>query len=105
MNEVSMPWTKREIIDAMIAEYRPFQFEDTHTWPFFIQVSALRRLALSEKAPLGFGQGLAERLQQRGQITELEDTIVARLGRVLAALRDGRDPNVAYDTPLRGEMH
>ena len=46
MDESDIPWTKREIIDAMLAEYRPYQFGDELTWAFYIQVKALSRLAL-----------------------------------------------------------
>jgi hypothetical protein len=106
MDESALPWTKREIIDAMLAEYRPYQFGDELTWAFYIQVKALSRLALSKKAPKGFGEDdLAQRLQQHRPITEIEDAVFTRLGRILMALHEGRDPDAAYDMPLRDEMH
>jgi hypothetical protein len=102
---MQLPWPKSEIIDAMIAEYRPVCSDDPGSWAIFTQVRALQRLALSERAPRGFGGGLAERLQDGRGPTSLEDALFARLARVWEALRDGRDPNVAYEEPLRGQMH
>jgi hypothetical protein len=104
-DENILPWTKRESIEAMTAEYRPFQYEDMGTWSFSMQVSALCWLALGKKSPAGFAHGLADCLTRGIPFTALEDAVFARLGRVLAALCDGRDPDTAYDVPLRGEMH
>jgi hypothetical protein len=101
MDESDIPWSKHEIIDAMLSEYRPFRAEDMETGAFYIQLRALLRLAFSAKAPEGFGQDLGTRLLQREPITELEDAVFLRLGRVFEALRDGRDPDAAYDTTRR----
>jgi hypothetical protein len=97
MDEGDIPWTKHEIIDAMLSEYRPFRAEDMETWAFYTQMRVLLQLALSAKAPVGFGQDLGIRLLRRQPITELEDAVFLRLGLVFEALRDGRDPDVAYD--------
>jgi hypothetical protein len=97
-----LPWTKREIIDALIAEYQPRG--DWSALAPFAQLRALRRLALSNRAPLGFGVGLAERFVNRGPYSLLEQEVYGLLGRVWQALHDGRDPDAAYDEPLRGEM-
>jgi hypothetical protein len=105
MTDLELPWSKREIIRAMVAEYRPFDFNDTATWAFFCQVRALKRLAFGGGGPPGFGVALAERLSDGRGVSELEDAVCARLGRVWQALRDGRDPDAAYETPLRNEMH
>jgi hypothetical protein len=98
MDESDIPWTKREIIAAMLSEYRPFRADDMETGAFYIQLRALLRLAFSAKAPEGFGQDLGTRLLRRQPITELEDAVFSRLGRVFEALREGRDPDAAYDT-------
>ena len=98
MDESDIPWTKREIIDAMLSEYRPFRAEDMETGAFYIQLRALLRLAFSAKAPEGFGQNLGTRLLHRQPMTKLEDAVFLRLGLVFEALRDGRDPDAAYDT-------
>jgi hypothetical protein len=103
--DLELPWSKEEIIHAMVAEYRPFDFNDTATWAFFCQIRAFERLALGGGGSLGFGVELAERLRDGRAVSELEDAVYARLGRVWQALHDGRDPNTAYETPLRGEMH
>jgi hypothetical protein len=98
MDESDIPWTKREIINAMLSEYRPFRAEEMETGAFYIQLRALLRLAFSAKAPEGFGQDFGTRLLRRQPITELEDAVFLRLGRVFEALRDGRNPDAAYDT-------
>jgi hypothetical protein len=100
-DDSGIPWTKREIIDAMLSEYRPFRAEDMETWAFYTQIRVLLQLALSAKAPVGFGQDLGNRLLRRHPITEVEEAVFLRLGRVFEALRDGRDPDVAYDMGLR----
>src|SRR5262245_46622108 len=99
---IELPWSKREIIDAMIAEFRQFDFDDQNTWAFYSQVRALGRLASSDRAPPGFCAGLGDRLANKDAISPLEDAVFARLGRVYQALRDGRDPDAAYEVPLRG---
>jgi hypothetical protein len=100
-----IPWRKREIIDVMIAEFQRPDLDDPHSWAFYSQVRALQRLALSDRAPPGFSVGLADRLANRGNISPIEDAVFGRLGRVWQALRDGRDPDAAYEVPLRGELH
>jgi hypothetical protein len=94
MDESDIPWTKREITDAMLSEYRPFRAEDMETGAFYTQLRALLRLALSTKAPVGFGQDLGIRLLRGQPMTELEDAVFLRLGRVFESLRAGRDPDV-----------
>jgi hypothetical protein len=102
----AIPWSKQEIIDAMVAEYRPFDVDDLNSWAFYSQVRALQRLARSGRAPPGFCVGLADRLaDKKGDISPLEDAVFGRLGRIWRALHDGRDPDAAYEMPLRGEMH
>jgi hypothetical protein len=103
--DLELPWGREEIIEAMVAEYLPFDLDDSTTWPYFSQVRALLRLAASGRGPLGFGVELAGRLRDGGPISELEDAVFARLGRVHTAFRDGRDPDAAYEAPLPGEMH
>jgi hypothetical protein len=105
MADFQLPWSKQEIIDAMVAENCPYNFDDPNTWLFFCQVRALMCLARSGRGPLGFGTELAERLKDGRGPSELEQAVYARLGRVLHALRNGRDPNAAYEIPLPGEVH
>jgi hypothetical protein len=104
MSDLELPWSKEEIIAVMVAEYVPFDVDDRTARAFACQGRALLRLADSGRGPPGFGVALAERLRDRGPILEVEDAVFARLGRVLQALQDGRDPHAAYETPLRGEM-
>jgi hypothetical protein len=95
------PWSKQEIIAAVVAEYMPLDQEDIATRPFFTLIRALQRLALrSRKGPPGFGENLDTR-----KATPLEDAVYARLARVWQALYEGRDPDAAYEVPLRGQMH
>jgi hypothetical protein len=105
VSNLELPWSREEIIEAMVAEYRPVDLADPTTLPHICQVRALLRLAASGRGPLGFGVELAGRLRDCGRGSELEDAVYARLGRVWQALHDGRDPGVAYETPLPGEMH
>jgi hypothetical protein len=100
-----LPWSKREIIDAMIAEFQRPDVDNPDSWAFFTQVRALQRLAHSGRGPLGFCVGLADRLANKSDISPLEDVMFERLGRVWQALRDGRDPDATYETPLRDAMH
>jgi hypothetical protein len=102
---LDLPWSKKEIVRAMVVEYRPADVDDPATWPFYSQVRALQRLALSGGGPPGFAVDLGGRWLSGRAISELEDAVFARLGRVWQALRDGRDPNAGYETPLRSEMH
>jgi hypothetical protein len=82
---VELPWTKREVIDTVIAEYRPGSAE-----PFvFVMVRMFSRLAL------GRPEGRAA--------PYLEHALCARIERVVQALCDGRDPDVAYELPLDEE--
>jgi hypothetical protein len=83
-----LPWTKPEIIEAMTAEYESYRLKVAQVPLVFIQFTALCRLGFSDKAPIGFGQRLADRLPQGAPFTELEDAVFARLGRVLTALRE-----------------
>jgi hypothetical protein len=92
-----LPWNKREIIDAMIAEYQPFDLEKPETWPLLSQLRALIRLAIAGRGPTGFGVGLTDRLSEKGDISPLEDAVYARLARVWQALHRGRDPEIAYE--------
>jgi hypothetical protein len=102
---IAIPWSKQEIIDAMVAEFRQPDADDPYTWAFASQGRALLRLARSGRGPAGFCVGLADRLANRSDISPLEDEVFGRLGRVWQALRDGRDPAAAYEVPLRGELH
>jgi hypothetical protein len=104
-DQFELPWSKQEIIDAMIAEFRPYDFDDWDTWAFSCQLGALQRLAQSDHTPPGFCIGLADRLANKRDISPLEDAVFGRLGRVWQALRDGHDPDAAYEVPLRGELH
>jgi hypothetical protein len=124
MTDPALPWSKREIVRAMVGEYRPFNLDDVHTGPFYSQLRALLRLGATGKGPPGFCDRLDERvktyLEKRdgaafelsrlfvtGVVSEtslLEHAVFLRLGRVYQALKEGRDPDTAYETPLRGEM-
>jgi hypothetical protein len=100
-----IPWSKREIIDAMIAEFRRPEVDDRDSWAYFCQIRALERLALGGRGPPGFCVGLAHRLANKGGVSPLEEAVFGRLGRVWQALRDGRDPDAAYEVPLRDKVH
>jgi hypothetical protein len=80
-------WTKHEIVDAVIAEYRPFDFDDDTSWPHLITVRVLARLAL--------GTG------PRGAPRRIRRTLCA--SDVGASKRRFKDPNAAYDVPLDDE--
>ena len=82
-------WTKRQIIDAVIAEYRPPNFDDESSWAHFITLRVLVQLSLRRP------EGRAAPYQ--------EDDLCRRCWRVQKALREGRDPNAAYDVPLDDE--
>ena len=43
-----LPWTKREILDAMKAVYVPARTEDAQTWAFFVIFKAFAALALGQ---------------------------------------------------------
>jgi hypothetical protein len=60
---LQLPWSRQEIIDAMVAEFRPYDFDDPSTWAVCSQMRALMRLAVSGRGPLGFGAALVERWQ------------------------------------------
>jgi hypothetical protein len=98
------PWSKQEIIDAMVAEFQRPDVDDFHSYAWASQVRALKRLALNGRGPPGFSVGLADRLP-KGNISPLEQAVFERLGRVWQALRDGGDPDAAYEMPLRDAMH
>ena len=83
------PWSKREVIDAVIAEYKPFNVEDHKTWAFLIMYGAFIRVAV------GRPEGRAA--------PYIEHELWLRIRRVWTALRGGRDPNAAYETPIDGE--
>jgi hypothetical protein len=100
-----LPWSKREIIDAMIAEFQRPDVDNLDSWAFFSQLRALQRLARSGRGPPGFCVGLADRLANKSDISPLEEAMFGRLGRMWQALHDGRDPDTAYETPLRDAMH
>jgi hypothetical protein len=84
-----LPWTKREIIDAVIAEFTPVDQGDMQSWAVFSCVRALSRIALGRPG------GRAA--------PHVEYALSLRIARVWTALHDGRDPNAAYEIPLDGE--
>jgi hypothetical protein len=87
---MELPWTKREIIDAVIAEYEPPRVGDIRSWSYFRMHASFVRLAL------GRPEGRASPWEEHG--------LWQRIGRVWTALRDGRDPNAAYEVPLDNEQ-
>jgi hypothetical protein len=93
MSEPKLPWTRREIIDAVIAAYKPepvhADLRDVLTWRDVTLWGAFARLAL------GRSGGRAA--------PYVEDALAKRISRVWTALKNGRDPNAAYDVPLEGE--
>jgi len=89
----------------MVTEFRQPNVDDPQSWAFFFQIRALRRLADSDRGPLGFYVGLADRMINKGDISPLEQMVFAQLGRVWQALKEGRDPDAAYEVMSRGEMH
>ena len=50
MIDLELPWGREEIIEAMVAEYLPFDLDDSTTWPYFSQVRALLRLDQRSRA-------------------------------------------------------
>jgi hypothetical protein len=99
-----LPWSKQEIIDAMRAEFQEPQIGDFGSYAWASQFRALKRLALSGRGPPGFCVGLADRMINQGEILPLEQEVYQRLGRIWQALCDERDPEAAYEQPLRDEM-
>jgi hypothetical protein len=86
---MKLPWTKREIIDAVITEFRPVNLDDELSWASLSCVRALSRIAL------GHPEGRAA--------PHVEYALSQRIARVWTALSDGRDPNAAYEIPLDDE--
>jgi hypothetical protein len=84
-----LPWTKREIIDAVFRFYAPPDVKDDQSWGFIILIKAFTILAL------GRPEGRAA--------PYIEHALWQRLRRVYTALRDRRDPSAAYETPLDDE--
>ncbi len=82
-------WTKREIIEAVIAECKPFDRDDPTSWAFYTAFRAFQRVALGR--PEGRTAPRVER------------ALWTRIRRVWEALRDGRDPGAAFETPLDDE--
>ena len=113
---VELPWSKREIIDAMVAEYRPYQMKDPESGPTETQYRALQRLVLGENVPNDSSQNELEYLRKEVErlrfanrvaerkLTEVERAAFRRLGRVWEGLHDGCDLNIAYEIPARGEV-
>ena len=85
-SKMELPWTKREIIDAVIAEYEPPR---ARAPAFFNMMKPFMRLAL------GRSEGRAA--------PHVEHALWQFIRRVWTALRDGRDPNAAYEVPLDDE--
>ncbi len=86
---MEFPWTKREIIEAVIAECKPFDRDDPTSWAFYTAFRAFHRVALGR--PEG-------RTAPR-----VEHALWTRIRRVWEALRDGRDPGAAFETPFDDE--
>ena len=87
--DMNLPWTKREIVDAVIAGYRSVDENDASTWA---QMQCLRIFA---DLALGRSDGR--------QAPYIEDALYARVVRAWTAINKGRDPNAAYDVPLADE--
>lgn len=87
--KMEFPWTKREIIGAVIAECKPFDRDDPTSWAFFTAFRAFQRVAL------GRAEGRTA--------PRVEHALWTRIRRVWEALRDGRDPGAAFETPLDDE--
>ena len=87
--DMNLPWTKREIVDAVIAGYRSVDENDASTWA---QMQCLRIFA---DLALGRSDGR--------QAPNIEDALYARVVRAWTAINKGRDPNAAYDVPLADE--
>jgi hypothetical protein len=86
---MEFPWTKREIIEAVIAECKPFDRYDPTKWAFHTAFKAFERVVL------GRPEGRAA--------PQVEHALWTRIGRVREALRNGRDPGTAFETPLADE--
>jgi hypothetical protein len=85
---MEFPWTKREIIDAVIAECKPFDRDDPTSWAFYTAFRALERVALGRPG---------------GRTARVEHALWTRIRSVWKALRDGRDPSAGFETPLDDE--
>jgi hypothetical protein len=86
---MNLPWTKREIVDAVIKGYRSVDENDASTWA---QMQCLRIFA---DLALGRSDGR--------QAPYIEDALYARVVRAWTAINKGRDPNAAYEVPLADE--
>ena len=86
---MNLPWTKREIVDAVVAGYRSVDENDASTWA---QMQCLRIFA---DLALGRSDGR--------QAPYIEDALYARVVRAWTAINEGRDPNAAYEVPLADE--
>ena len=87
--DMNLPWTKREIVDAVIKGYRSVDENDASTWA---QMQCLRIFA---DLALGRSDGR--------QAPYIEDALYARVVRAWTAINKGRDPNAAYEVPLADE--
>ena len=87
--DMNLPWTKREIVDAVIKGYRSVDENDASTWA---QMQCLRIFA---DLALGRSDGR--------QAPNIEDALYARVVRAWTAINKGRDPNAAYEVPLADE--
>ena len=86
---MEFPWTKREIIEAVIAERKPFGRDDPTSWAFHTAFRAFERVAL---------------VKPEGRTTpRVEHALWTRIRRVWKALHDGRDPSAGFETPLDDE--
>jgi hypothetical protein len=86
---MEFPWTKRDIIEAVIAECKPFDIDDPTSWAFYTAFRAFERLALGRR--------------EGRTAPRVEHALWTRIGRVWEALCAGRDPGVAFETPLDDE--
>lgn len=97
MNSPSMdnlPWSKREIIEAAIARYRPHPPLDIDDPTTFVEVQAAL-IEIFAQLALGRPEGR--------QPPYIEAQLYGRIGRVWRALDEGRDPNAAYEVPRAHE--
>jgi hypothetical protein len=83
-----LPWSKREIIDAMIAAYKPIDPKN----PVFVIHTMTVCTGIWKKLALSRAEGRAA--------PHIELALAERIARVYKALHEGRDPNAAYDVPL-----
>jgi hypothetical protein len=86
---MNLPWTKREIVDAVINGYRSVDENDASTWA---QMQCLKTFA---DLALGRSDGR--------QAPYIEDALYARVVRAWTAINKGRDPNAAYEVALADE--